>query len=141
MKRTELIFNLVSVPVDVLMLFAAGLASFYLRLHSINLVGPVIYNLQIQEFLAVLYLAVPLLLLAFAALGLYNLRGTRKFSQELGRVIIGVSLGLFVVIVLFFFNQSLFPSRFIILAGWVLGIIFVLLGRSILRLIQNYQFG
>ncbi len=141
MKRTELIFNLVSLPVDALMLCAAGLASFYLRLHSLNLVGPVIYQLQLPEFLGIVYLVIPLLLLAFAALGLYNLRGTRKFSQELGRVVIGVSLGLFVVIVLFFFNQSLFPSRFIILAGWVLGIIFVMLGRSILRLIQNYQFG
>ncbi len=140
MKRSELIFNLISVPVDALMLLAAGVVSFYIRLHAINLVGPVLYQLQLTSFLQIVYLVIPFLLLVFAGLGLYKLKGTRKFSQEFGRVIIGVSLGLFAVIILFFFNQSLFPSRFIVLAGWVLSIVFVMLGRLVLRIIQSYEF-
>jgi exopolysaccharide biosynthesis polyprenyl glycosylphosphotransferase len=140
MKRSELIFNFVSIPVDALMLLAAGMASFYIRLHSTNLVGQILYNLQLDSFLRIVYLVTPVLLLIFAALGLYNQKGTRHFSQELWRIMIGVSLGLFLVIVLFFFKQNLFPSRFIILASWVCGIIFVLIGRFILRRIQNLRF-
>lgn len=140
MKRSELIFNLVSVPVDALMLLVAGVVSFYIRLHSVRLVGPVVYHLQLAAFLRIVYLVTPLLLLIFATLGLYKLRGTRKFSQELGRIIIGVSLGLLVVIILFFFYQSLFPSRFIILAGWALSIVMLVAGRLTLRVLQGIGF-
>lgn len=140
MKKAELIFNLVSIPVDALTLLFAGIASFYLRENSISVVGPIIYRLDFKQFLTVVYQIIPALLVIFGALGLYNLRGTRKFSSEFGRIIVGVSLGLLLVILLFFFDQSIFPSRFIILATWGLGIIFVVLGRLVLREIQGVLF-
>lgn len=140
MKKPELVFNIVSVPVDALMLVAAGIFSFYSRLRFEELVGPVIYNLQLPEFLGVLTFVIPIMLLIFGSLGLYNLKGTRKFSQEFWRVVLGVSLGLFLVIILFFFNRELFPSRFIVLATWVLSIILVVFGRLILKNIQKVLF-
>ncbi len=140
MKKTELIFNIISVPVDVISLFLAGVASFYLREHSVSLVGPIVYRLQLREFLSVVYKIVPVLVLIFALLGLYNLRGTRKFIPEFGRIIVGTSMGLLIVILLFFFNQSIFPSRFIILATWGFGILFVVLGRLALKQAQIFLF-
>ncbi len=140
MKKTELIFNLISIPVDAVFLLAAGIVSFYLRQHTIHFVGPIIYELDLNQFLSVVSRLIPALLLVFAALGLYNLKGTRKFMNELGRIVVGVSLGLLFVILLFFFNQTIFPSRFIILATWGLGIIFVAAGRLILRGVQTFLF-
>jgi FlaA1/EpsC-like NDP-sugar epimerase len=122
------------------MLIVAGVVSFYIRLYSVNVVGPVLYNLQLPQFLKVVYAVIPVLLLIFAALGLYNLKGTRRFGQEILRIVIGVSVALFLVIVLFFFNQSLFPSRFIVLSAWALSIILVVFGRLISRLFQEYAF-
>src|SRR5579863_8513446 len=124
MKKTELIFNLVSIPADALFLLLAGVISFHLRQSSTTLVGPIIYRLDFGQFLLLVYKIIPALILIFAILGLYNLKGTRKFISELGRIIVGISLGLLLVILLFFFNQSIFPSRFIILATWALGIVF-----------------
>ena len=140
MKKTELLFNIISIPVDAIMLLCAGVASFYLRGNFTELVGPIVYRLDFGQFLLLVYKVIPLLLLAFSVLGLYNLRGTRKFSQELGRVSVAISLGLLVVIFLFFFNQSIFPSRFIILATWALGIVLVMVGRLILKLVQLILF-
>ncbi len=140
MKKPELIFNLVSLPVDATMLVAAGIFSFYSRLRFQDWVGPVIYNLQLQEFLNVVFQVVPAVLIIFAGLGLYNLKGTRRFSNELWRIILGISVGLFVVIILFFFNRELFPSRFIILASWILAIAMVVLGRMILKFVQEVLF-
>jgi exopolysaccharide biosynthesis polyprenyl glycosylphosphotransferase len=140
MKKPELVFNSVSVPVDALMLLAAGIISFYSRLNFQELVGPVIYNLQLPEFLSVSYRVIPVVLLIFATLGLYNLKGTRRFSSEVGRIMIGISVALFSVIILFFFNRELFPSRFIILASWGFSILLVVLGRIILRFIQEILF-
>ncbi len=140
MKKTELVFNLLSIPVDILMLLLAGIISFYIRQHSIDLVGPIIYQLRMDDFLNVVLKIIPGLVIIFAFLGLYNLKGTRSFTDELGKIIIGVSLGLLVVMLLFFFNQSLFPSRFIILATWGLGIVFVMLGRMLLKYFQKQLF-
>lgn len=140
MKRTELLFNLLSIPVDILMLAAAGIVSFYLRLHIESYVGPVLYNLQLADFLNVLFKVIPIMLLVFAVLGLYNLRGTRRFIHEFNRTVVGASLCMLFVVVLFFFDQSIFPSRFIMLTAWVLSILFILLGRRILKFVQELMF-
>ncbi len=90
MKKSELIFNLFSIPVDIVMLLCAGIISFYARQHSTGLVGPIVYQLDINTFIGASYKIILVLILIFAALGLYNLRGTRKFTVELGKIIIGV---------------------------------------------------
>jgi exopolysaccharide biosynthesis polyprenyl glycosylphosphotransferase len=140
MKKSELIFNLVSIPVDAISLALAGIVSFNLRKHFLEVVGPIMYRLDLNEFLVLMYKIIPALILIFALLGLYNLKGTRKFIKEFGKILIGTSLGLLLVILLFFFNQSIFPSRFIILATWGLGIVMVVLGRVILKIIQAQLF-
>lgn len=140
MKKSELLFNFISLPVDALMLLFAGVLSFYLRLHSIVWARPVLYQLELRQFLLTLAYVIPIALIIFAVLGLYNLKGTRKFKQEFSRVTLGVSAGLFIVIVLFFFNQNLFPSRFIILASWGISIVFVIFGRLLLKRIQQFLF-
>jgi len=140
MKKTELAFNLISVPIDALMLFLAGVVSFYLRLQPSVIAKPIIYQLSLRQFLLYAGYIVPILLVVFAFLGLYNLKGTRRLWQEFSRVTVGVSLGLLVVILMFFFDQNIFPSRFIILSSWALGIAFVVFGRGILKLIQRWLF-
>ncbi len=146
MKKTELIFNLISIPLDALSLALAGIASFYLRQEdvTVRLVGPVVYSLKLQQFLLSAYKFIPVIILIFAFLGLYNLKGTRKFSLETGRIVVGTSLSLLIIILIFFFNKNffadIFPSRFIILAAWGLGIVFVILGRLILKSFQTQLF-
>ncbi|MEK7618522.1 MAG: exopolysaccharide biosynthesis polyprenyl glycosylphosphotransferase [Patescibacteria group bacterium] len=140
MKRSELAFNIVSIPTDALMLLLAGAASFYLRGKSTQIVGPVLFELRLSDFISAAYRLIPVLLVVFAFLGLYNLRGTRKFASEFGRVLVGVSLGLLLVMLLFFFDQTIFPSRFIILATWGLGILFVSTGRLVLKDLQEFTF-
>lgn len=140
MKKSELYFNLISIPMDFAALAAAGIVSFYIRLHTERIVGPVLYRLQPHDFIGVLLKVIPILLIVFALLGLYNLRGTRRFIHEFNRIVVGASLGVLFAIVLFFFNQSIFPSRFIILAAWILSILFVLVGRIILKSIQEFFF-
>ena len=140
MKRTELLFILISIPVDILMLAAAGIVSFYIRTHSEDYLGPILFELQLQDFLLLLARVIPILLVVFALLGLYKLRGTRRFIHEFNRIIVGTSLGMLLVIVLFFFDQSIFPSRFIILTAWAFGIAFILLGRILLKKTQETMF-
>ena len=135
MKRSELLFNLLSIFVDFLMLIFAGIIAFYWRFRLAE-VRPILYNLTLSQYMQVLILISPILILLLALAGLYNLKGTRRMSLELLRIILAISSGLLVVVVLFFFNQTVFPSRLIILLTWGLAIVLVGLGRIILRTIQ-----
>jgi exopolysaccharide biosynthesis polyprenyl glycosylphosphotransferase len=140
MKKSELIFNLISIPVDALALMGAGIIAYQIRYASDSLIGPILFELALPEFILILVKVIPIVLLIFALLGLYSLRGTRKFFFEFNRVVIGLTLAAFLTIILFFFNQSIFPSRFIILAVWLLSIALVSVGRIILKLIQQALF-
>ncbi len=135
MKRSELIFNVISVPVDFLMILLAASLAYFLRYEVETL--PVLFELSYQQYIKLIIVAVPFLLLLFSLSGLYMLKSTRSFWRELGKVIVAVSAGLMIVVVLFFFNRNLFPSRLIILMGWVFAILFVGLGRGILLLIER----
>ena len=135
MKRSELLFNLISVAVDLVMLVLAGIMAFYLRFEFAG-VRPILYNLSLGDYLKVLAVVSPLLILLLALAGLYNLKGTRRISAELLKIILAISSGLLIVVVLFFFNQSVFPSRLIILFTWILTIVLIGMGRFILRLVQ-----
>jgi exopolysaccharide biosynthesis polyprenyl glycosylphosphotransferase len=135
MKRTELLFNLISIVVDFLMIIVAGVAAFYLRFRLAE-VRPILFELSFSQYLQNLVGVAAIVVLILALAGLYNLKGTRRISSELLRILLAISSGLLVVVVLFFFNQTLFPSRIIILLTWLLAIVLISFGRIILRIIQ-----
>lgn len=129
-------------PVDAITLAGAGLIAYYIRYHleRFDIVGPVIFDLSVNGFISILIRVIPFLLVIFAFLGLYNIRSTEPFRQQATKIFVGVSLGALFTIVLFFFDQSIFPSRFIILAAWILSIVLVITGRLILRIFKNIMF-
>ncbi len=135
MKRSELAFNLISIPVDWLMLISAGVIAFFLRFELAD-VRPILYALTPYEYVRVLILVSPGILLLLALAGLYNLKGTRRFSAEFIRIFLAISSGLLLVVVLYFFNQQAFSSRLIILFTWFITMVFITLGRVVLRRIQ-----
>jgi len=134
-KRSELIFNMVTVAVDLAMILIAGSLAYFLRYRVETI--PVLFALTFQQYFGLILLPAFLLLIIFAVIGLYNQRSTRSFTVEIGRVATAVSAGLMLVVLLFFFDRSLFPSRLIILMSWVLVIALVSLARGILLLVQR----
>jgi len=135
MKKTELTFNLVSILVDLLMVIVAGIAAFYLRFQLAD-VRPILFELSLSDYVTNLFLVSPIIIALLALAGLYNLKGTRRISSELMKIVLATSSGLLAVVILFFFNQTLFPSRIIILLTWLLAIVLIGLGRIVLRTLQ-----
>lgn len=136
MKKSELIFNVISVPVDFLMVLVAASLGYFFRYEVETL--PVLFDLSYQDYVKLILVAIPFLLLLFALSGLYTQKSTRSFWREIGKITIAVSAGLMIVVVLFFFNRNLFPSRLIILMGWIFAIVLTSLGRGILLFIERY---
>lgn len=141
MKRSELFFSFLLVPLDFLMILFAGISAYYIRFAQITTdIRPVIFNLPFSDYLSIVMLVDLLWLIIFALTGLYNIKGARSIVVEIYRVILACSTGLVSIVVLIFIFRQLFSSRFIVLAGWLLAIIFISLGRIIVRYIQRALF-
>ena len=135
MKKSELVFNVISVLADFLMILGSASLAYFLRYRVETL--PVLFELSYANYIKLILIATPFLLLLFALSGLYTQKSTRSFWREMGKVVVAVSAGLMIVVVLFFFNRNLFPSRLIVLMGWIFAILLVCLGRGILLILQR----
>ena len=139
MKRSEIYFGGMQVPLDVLMILAAATIAYYLRGLTLfeGYVSPV-FTFSYRSYITAVAVMIPFILLVFAVEGLYTLRVTRSFWSEAGKVMRGATLSLVVLIVFIFLNREWFSSRFVIIIGWLLTVIFLVLGRSALQAFQKY---
>ena len=137
MKRSELTFTLLLVPLDYFALVAAGIAAYFSRFfpYFIN-IRPVIFNLRLSQYLAILLPALFIWIFVFATAGLYSTH-RRSIAKELSRVVLATSASMALVFGILFFSRTLFDSRFIVLAAWILSIVFVSLGRLAIRGLQR----
>lgn len=138
-KRSELFFSLILVPLDFLALVAAFVAAYIIR---VKIEGrPVAHPIAALDFLEILLVVLPVWILIFALVGLYAQSSLRGRLQEIGKVFVAVSGGVMFMILLDFFQQdSLFPSKAVPIYAYGLGLVFVLTARTIVRGIQRWLF-
>ena len=139
MKRSELIFSGVQVPIDYLMLVLASLTAFAIRdIPQVVSALPKLYNFSFNTYLDVTFVIAGIFVLIYALEGLYDIRSTRKFWQEAFKVFAATSLGLVIIIVTIFLKREWFSSRFIILSGWAFAVVYVVLARYIVQKFQKW---
>ncbi len=148
MKKGELIFSALLLPVDFLMLVLAGVATYFLRTEIISAFRPVLFefNLPLEKYLVLVVSVSFIFIVAYAVSGLYRLESTQRSIAEFFKVVIASSAAIMAVIVLIFLRQELFNSRFLVLGAWFFAIVFVSLGRLFMRklerfLVSRYDFG
>ena len=141
MKRSELLFSTVTLPLDYLTLILAALSAYFLRyLPVIQNIRPVVFDLPFKEYLWLSSVIAFGWILIFALTGLYAIGGTRKISEEISRIFVACSAGLALILAVMVFSRFLFDSRFIILVSWLLAIVFISAERLIVRLVQRLAF-
>ena len=149
MKKAQLFFTSILVPLDFLMIIGAGLLSYYLRTSSwIVQYRPVLFELNLpfnRYFILIVFVSV-FMLLIFALIGLYKIKSIRSFLDDFPKILIGVSAGVMSIVMFVFLRQELFDSRFLVIMSWFLAIFFVALGRFLhIRfqyfLMGKYRFG
>ena len=144
MKRSELMFSALLVPVDFLMFILAGIAAYFLRISPfVAKWRPVLFamNLPFEKYFFLVFIVSIFGILIFAISGLYNISAQKKLFKEFLQTVVATSATVLIVILYIFFNQALFDSRFIILAAWILAIIFVGLGRFFVKKLQRFLVG
>jgi len=143
MKRFDLFFSAILLPLDFTMLILAAIVAYFLRFESaVTEFRPVIYELPFSEYFGGVALIAIGWIIIFALAGLYQIK-RRKVSSEFLRIFFACSTGMLAIIVIIFFQRELFSSRFLVLAVWALAIIFITVERLLVRFVQHtlYRYG
>lgn len=135
MKRSELAFVLARIPLDAIALIIAFSLAYFTRLQS-----GVVYVWDFQTFIRFILAFVPFWLALFALEGLYRIKASKRLVEEFGKVFLGVSSALMLLVLWIFLSRTEFFSRLVVVYGFVYSILFVFALRFILRLIQRHFF-
>jgi len=128
-------------PIDFIMLILAAVSAYFLRFTdwAVSL-KPVIFKMTLVEFLDISFWVIIGWLIIFALVGLYSTDPNRKFSRDLTMVFLASSAGVGALALYIMFTQQLFDSRFLVAAGWGFAIIYVSLGRFLMRGIKSLMY-
>lgn len=141
MKKPELSFSVALIPIDYAVLVLAGVSAYYLRFSNWAASRwPIVFNLPFAEYFNSLLIIAFLWIVVFALSGLYQIKSARKLAQEIQRIIISCATGLSLVAIIIFLQRDLFDSRFIVLSGFIIAILYLILTHSFIRWLQRYLF-
>ncbi|MEX0649948.1 MAG: sugar transferase [Candidatus Andersenbacteria bacterium] len=140
MKRSELFFGAILVPLDFIALLIAGALAYYLRTSGpIQELRPATFELDLPltEYIQLVAVVAAVIIIIFAVQGLYTLQVTRKALDEFTKIFSGISIGIMLVVLYIFLSAELFQSRFILLAAYGFAIIMVSFGRYFVKRMQQ----
>lgn len=139
MKKSELFFSALQVPIDYIMIIISGLLAFYLRrAGSVQESYPILYQFSLREYVELLLVVAAFFIIIYVIEGLYNTRATKSRLKDILQIIRATIMGLMIIVVILFLNREWYSSRFVILAGGVFVIILVSFSHIILAYLQNY---
>lgn len=146
MKKFELTFAFIQLPLDYLLIVLAGVTAYALRFTSLaKSIRPVLFDLPWPKYWPLVALTALGWIVIFALTGLYNTYPPRKLARDLTRIFLACSTGFAGITIYVFFTLQKFDSRFLVLAGWILATIYVCAGRILMnglkKLLHRVGFG
>ncbi|KAA0206343.1 sugar transferase [Candidatus Uhrbacteria bacterium] len=137
MRRLDLVFASLLLPLDFLALVGAAVTAYALRYSRFfTEIRPILTDIPFNRWLSVSVFFALIWMALFALAGLYRLRGRRAWNT-LGRVILACTAGAMIVIATVFFRLEWQTSRFLVLAVWALAIVYVSFFRLFLHLVRK----
>ena len=139
-RKDSLLLHALLVAGDAIAIYAALNLAFNAR-YNISWL-PLIEPLAplTERYAVIIPVSVPLWLIVFALNGLFDLRYLLSGLQEYGKVIVGCSLGVLILVVLSFAEPSLSVSRSWLVFSWIFSICFVGAARfGIRRIVSRFR--
>ncbi len=142
MKKSELFFAALLIPIDFLMILLAGTTAYFLRFETFfKDIRPTTFIWTFKEYLGLIIIVACIWIIIFSFNKLYSVCNIRKkISDEFLKIFGTVSIGMIFVIIYIFFYKELFASRFIVLSVWILSIFYIFIGRLLIRFLQKWLY-
>ncbi|HRY59838.1 MAG TPA: sugar transferase [Patescibacteria group bacterium] len=138
MKRSELFFTIITIPLDLFAAVFGFVVAYYIRKH----LDPfnIIYIPPLKEYLAFLYYFLPIWVLVFSFFGLYNVKINKKFGPTFYRILFATPTALMLFVTIIFFTKEAFFSRLVILYSLVLIILITTFLRTLVLITRRILF-
>jgi exopolysaccharide biosynthesis polyprenyl glycosylphosphotransferase len=138
-NNATIVYNVCLVLGDFLALVVAFTVAYILR---VTISHRVIHNpIHADAYIGIIATLLPLWIIIFALLGLYNARIHEQRFSELGRLVVGSFIGIMLVISYSYLtNTTIFPARLVMLYAFALAFCFVFLFRTAARGIRRELF-
>ncbi len=143
MKKTEIAFGILRIPIDIVMIVLAFFSAYQLRpitdlIPGIKLPLDLSTFPPLNEYIQFSGWVGVILLVLFAINGMYSLKTSHKLSREISKVI-WFSIIWILLIIAYYFVIREFPfSRLVLIYSFVLTIIYISLGRYIINKLQRF---
>jgi exopolysaccharide biosynthesis polyprenyl glycosylphosphotransferase len=142
MKKSEIIFGLLRIPIDFTMVMLGFLAGYTIRLQG-DFIPSKYYQFNPEEFppineytqLSATFAV--MLVFIFAIFGLYKLKNTDRNLREIKNILIYALVWTLMLMSYFFVMRELFFSRLVLVFSVILSIVFIIFARSILNAIKT----
>ncbi len=144
MKKFELTLSFLQLPLDYLLLVLAGFTAYQLRFTDLmTSIRPVVFGLTWDSYWPLVMIVALLWVIIFAFAGLYHTNPNRKLVKDLRHLVFASTTGFGAITIYVFFTLQKFDSRFLVLMGWILAIVYVSFGRIVMRGIKTilYKYG
>lgn len=126
---------------DILAIVFSFFFAYYFRTHLDY--RPYFFESNILGFILEIVLLIPVWIIVLASLGLYskNILARQSRSKEITRLLVASIVGVMSIISFDFFGSSdLFPVRTVAIYSLILCFFFLVLNRSIFRLVRDLRF-
>jgi exopolysaccharide biosynthesis polyprenyl glycosylphosphotransferase len=138
MKKSEIIFSLILVPLDVIVLVGAFLFSWFLRFKYDPTALPVGQEMELAEFIGIIIYIVPVWVVIFAYLGLYKISFVgKRISTETVKVFIASSASVLMAVIFLFGIREVAFSRLLLIYIWLFSFLFVFIERFFMIYLQR----
>lgn len=138
MKRIELFFTFILIPIDLLMILVAFVLSYKARVYFD--IVPTVYIEPFRDYMKFLIFTLPVWLILFVLNGLYSILERKNAVNEFGKIFVAISASVALIMAYIFLSRIFFFSRLIIVLIWALAIITVTFGRFIIRFLQRFLY-
>ena len=138
MKKSDLFFAFILLPIDITMIIAAFVLAYYFRI-DLEVV-PAFSDIGIKEYLRYSLYLMPFWIMLFALSGLYYIRASSSFLKELYKIVNGSSTALLLLIVGIFLSHTSFFSRLILVFTWIFSILLISAGRLIVHQVRRFLY-
>ena len=137
-KNTKF-YSLLLVLVDMFILLAAFTLAYIIRVQYDN--RPLRVEVYAIDYLQAFLAIVPIWIIIFASLGLYNASTYNRRLVEWGKILLGAFIGILIVIGWEYVSgKHIFPARLVAVYSFGGSFLLLLFGREVLRVIRGLMF-
>lgn len=136
MKKSELFFAFLLLPVDIAMIIVAFILAYYLRIRWE--IVPFSSDIGLRHYLIYCLYLLPFWVSFLALNWLYSIKRNVSFFREFYRIVNASSTAMILLVLVIFSAKITFFSRLILAFTWILSVLTITLGRAVVHGIQYY---